>query len=61
MNKKITKMESKMSCKATASLKAEVSKDMLTEDGDLEELLEKSRNSHDYRKDTSECSPEDRE
>lgn len=56
MNKKFKKVGSEISCKATAALNAEVVEELQDQDGDLEQLLEKSRNSHGCRKNSCQCS-----
>lgn len=59
MNKKIKKVGSEISCKATAALNAEVVEELQDQDGDLDKLLEKSRNSHDCGKNICKCSRKD--
>jgi len=56
MNKKIKKVGSEISCKATAALNSQIVEELQDEDGDLEQLLEKSRNSHGCRKNSCKCS-----
>jgi hypothetical protein len=60
MKKTCKKVESEVVCKATASLQAEVAGELDKKDGNLEELLEKSRNSHDCGKNSCKCSRQDR-
>ena len=59
MNKKIKKVGSEISCKATAALNAEVVEELQDQDGDLEQLLEKSRNTHGCGKNSCKCSRND--
>jgi len=56
MNKKIKKVGSEISCKATAALNAEVVEELQDQDGDLEQLLENSRNTHGCGKNSCKCS-----
>jgi|TARA_B100001939_G_C16435082_1_gene402374 hypothetical protein len=60
MKKTFKKVESTVVCKSTASLKAEIAGEIDKEDGNLEELLEKSRNSHDCGKNSCKCSRQDK-
>ena len=59
MKKSCRKVESTVNCKATASLQAEIVDELYAQDGKLEELLEKSRNSHDCGKNSCKCSDQD--
>tara|TARA_Y100001937_G_C6917278_1_gene240185 strand:- start:168 stop:356 length:189 start_codon:yes stop_codon:yes gene_type:complete len=59
MKKTSKKIESTVTCKATASLQAEVVDELYAQDGNLEEILEKAKNDNKCGKDSCECSKED--
>tara|TARA_B100001121_G_C18674909_1_gene615760 strand:+ start:894 stop:1082 length:189 start_codon:yes stop_codon:yes gene_type:complete len=60
MKKTSKKIESTVSCKATASLQAEVVDELYAQDGNLEELLEKAKNDNKCGKDACQCSGKDK-
>lgn len=59
MKKANGKLQSMMSCKATASLEAQVADDLDKEDENLEEIMEKAENDNKCRKSACKCRKKD--
>jgi len=53
------KVKSSITCKATASLQAEVVNELYKQDGNLEEILEKAKNDNKCGKAACKCSGKD--